>query len=72
MANGITLSDGRMINADYIVLVTSLVRNGANSGFRIDLSNSQQVIVSGDESAAAQDYYKVCQAIGVGRSVSNL
>jgi hypothetical protein len=68
VANALKLSDGRMINADYIVLVSALVRNDENSGFTLEFSNSTKIVVTGSESALVRDYNNIRQAIGIADS----
>ncbi|WP_372382145.1 hypothetical protein ACCQ12_15290 [Xanthomonas sp. NCPPB 1068] len=65
MAKGIKLKDGRMINAEYIVLVSALVRNDENSGFTIEFSNGSKMYLSGSESEMLENYIDVRRAIGI-------
>ncbi|WP_159067602.1 hypothetical protein [Xanthomonas citri] len=65
MPNGIKLSDGRTINAEYIVLVSSLDQTPEHADFNIEFSNSSKIRISGKAAAVVMDYENVCRAIGI-------
>ncbi|MGQ5356503.1 hypothetical protein ACULML_17815 [Xanthomonas arboricola pv. corylina] len=65
MAKGITLNDGRMINADYIALVSALAHDGESSGFTIEFSNGSKIYISGSKAEVVKNYIDVRRAIGI-------
>lgn len=65
MANGLKLSDGRLINADFIVLVSHLVIDEDTASFNIEFSNSTKILISGNQSTVMRDHTEVRRAIGI-------
>jgi hypothetical protein len=65
MAKAIKLTDGRIINADHISLVSFLVRDVEHAAFQIEFNNSTKIIVQGQPQDIARDYADVGRALGV-------
>lgn len=65
MANGIKLHDGRIINADFVALISIVGGSDNNTGFSVELSNGTKLFVSGDEVKVRADHRELRRAIGV-------
>lgn len=65
MANGIILKDGRLINVDFIALVTSPNVAGNIASFTIDLSGVKTIEVRGTKDDVLRQYFEIRRVMGI-------